>query len=210
MTCQPIAPMVPTATTGNPRTWLAVANRLAPKDPQGHALLKIYSAGLLWVATHDYRGGCHLLSAALHVLLLEAGLKAELCLGEVRLGTRHMDHSWVEVRARIFDFTVFSPLDERYPANPVFDSIDLGTGAPTTLVYGEASTVGYDVEANNVVQQSLGDYSAGIPDPRLKIWQLAKTIGKEARMRVNAGKLERLYGDLHRTNRTPQSMQGLP
>lgn len=160
---------------------------------------KVFKVVLNWIVKNNYRGGCHDTSAALHMLLGEQGVKSNLCIGEVKIDERRFfDHSWVTVDDLVLDASVCMPNIGGYAFPPVFASKDLLTLNAPQIYYGERSPVGFDNEAKFVSNASLSEYSSGHPDDPNKLWSLTKTLGKEAGIKVNAGKLKVQYGAVMR------------
>lgn len=160
---------------------------------------KSFKAVLNWIVKTNYRGGCHDTSAVLHMLLGEQGINSSLCIGEVKIDERSFfDHSWVTVDGLILDASVCMPNIGSYTFPPVFASKDLHTLDTPAIHYGVSSPVGFDSEAKFVSKASLSEYSLGHPDDPNKLWNLTKTLAKEAGIKVNAGKLKVRYGAVMR------------
>jgi len=105
------------------------------------------------------------------MLLAEAGVESTLCIGEVYTGRNYFDHSWVEVKGRVFDVAVCMPLSEgEFVGGPVFDDMDLTTGARTTLRFGMDSGEGLGSAAMPALELDLQGYSE--IQPSQNIWIL--------------------------------------
>jgi hypothetical protein len=161
----------------------------------------VFGTSLNWIYSNEYRGGCHDTSAAIYVLLTECGLSPVLCIGEVKHGQYYFDHSWVELNRKIFDAAICMPNTVGVPSAPVFASIDLSTENETELIYGLASPTGYDDEAKVVSSMTLGEYSLFHADDPKKVWNLTKTLGREAGLKVNVAKIREKYGHVRRLER---------
>ncbi|WP_278412569.1 lasso peptide biosynthesis protein [Stutzerimonas kunmingensis] len=161
---------------------------------------KAFKTTLSWIVNTNYRGGCHDTSAALYMLLFEQGLNPELCIGEVQITeNKFFDHSWVSVDGMILDASICMPNIREYTFPPVFASKELfKLGAPEVR-YGASSPVGFDSSAKFVSSVNLQEYSSGHQDNPNKLWNLTKTLAKEAGIKVNTGKLKSRYGGLTRT-----------
>lgn len=160
---------------------------------------KVFKAVLNWIVKTNYRGGCHDTSAALHMLLGEQGINSRLCIGEVKIDEQSFfDHSWLTVEGLILDASVCMPNIMGYAFPPVFASKDLQTLDAPAIHYGVRSPVGFDSEAIFVSKASLSEYSLGHPDDPNKLWNLTKTLAKEAGIKANAGKLKEQYGAVMR------------
>lgn len=160
---------------------------------------KVFKAVLNWIVKTDYRGGCHDTSAALHMLLGEKGINSRLCIGEVKIDEESFfDHSWVTVDDLILDASVCMPNIGGYAFPPVFASKELLTLEIPKIHYGARSPEGFDSVAKFVSKASLSEYSLGHPDDPNKLWNLTKTLAKEAGIKVNTGKLKDRYGAVTR------------
>ena len=93
------------------------------------------------------------------------------------------------------------PNVEGVPSSPVFASKDLTTNQDTELIYGVASPTGYDEAARTILHMTLGEYSNFHSDDPNKVWNLAKTLGKEAGMKVNVGKIRDKHSHIKRLER---------
>jgi hypothetical protein len=180
------------------RKWQSAAQKLASKTQSGNTIFNIFGSSLEWIYSTEYRGGCHDTSAAIYILLSEQGLSPHLCIGEVKYSESYFDHSWIEVNNKIYDAAICMPLTAGIPSSPVFASVDLMTGLQTELIYGLASSCGYDEEAQIVSAMSLGEYSEFHDNDPNKVWSLTKTLGKEAGMKINIGKIREKYRDVRR------------
>lgn len=183
------------------RSWLAMAQKLAPDSQGGRLLTNVFSASLKWIYSNQYRGGCHDTSAAIYILFTECGLSPVLCIGEVKYGQYYFDHSWVELNSKIYDVAICMPNTVGMPSAPVFASIDLSTKNETELAYGLASPTGYDDEARVVFSMTLGEYSLFHTEDPNKVWNLTKLLGREAGLKVNVAKIREKFGQVRRVER---------
>ena len=181
--------------------WLAIAQNITPNTQSGRLLLNVFGKSLEWIYSKEYRGGCHDTSAAIYILLSELGLSPVLCIGEVKHDQSFFDHSWIELNNKIYDAAVCMPNVEGVPNSPVFASKDLATNKDTELIYGVASPVGYDMAAQKILHMTIGEYSEFHTDDPNKVWNLTKTLGREASMKVNVGKIRDKYSSVRRLER---------
>lgn len=181
--------------------WLANAQNITPNTQSGRLLLNVFGKSLEWIYSKEYRGGCHDTSAAIYILLSELGLSPVLCIGEVKHDQSFFDHSWIELNNKIYDAAVCMPNVEGVPNSPVFASKDLATNKDTELIYGVASPVGYDMAAQKILHMTIGEYSEFHTDDPNKVWNLTKTLGREASMKVNVGKIRDKYSSVRRLER---------
>lgn len=180
---------------------LEQVRRLAPVIPGGQKIVAPFSELLKFVVGSNYCGGCHDTSAVLHMLLADAGLSSELCIGEVGTGQQFFDHSWVEVEGLVFDVAVCMPLQQgRAVGGPVFGGVDLATGARSDLRYGARSGLGLDHSAQIAQGNDLDGYARVQDDPN--IWVLAVAIASRcgALDATFEGFMQR-YGKVRRTCR---------
>ncbi|MBA2960711.1 MULTISPECIES: hypothetical protein [Ramlibacter] len=149
--------------------------------PLGLAIYSAFAELLKFVVKEDFVGACHDTSAVLHMLLAENNVPSELCIGEVGVGSRYFDHSWVEVLGSVFDVAVCMPDYAGEPVGgPVFDGIDLAQGRPSELVYGAESGEGLGLAAQPALSLDLEGFAA--IQPQLNIWVLAVAIAGRAGM----------------------------
>lgn len=62
---------------------------------------KIIRGSFNFIVEHDYQGGCHLISAIIHILLTEKGYDSVVRIGEVKINNFVFDHSWVEIEGKL-------------------------------------------------------------------------------------------------------------
>ncbi|TYK64185.1 lasso peptide biosynthesis protein [Colwellia echini] len=181
------------------KQWLQNIENLSHTQKSDYKIKKTFKAVLNWVYKTQYRGACHDTSAVLYILLMEQGVDAKLCIGEVKIDDNsYFDHSWVEVEGLVLDASVCMPNIGGYEFPPVFASKCLSNLTPPKLSYGKSSPVGLDDVGIFVSSVNLMDYSLGHPEDPNKLWKLAKTLSKEAEIKVNSGKLKDKYGNVKR------------
>jgi len=181
--------------------WLATAQELTPNTQTGRDLLNVFGKSLQWIYSKEYRGGCHDTSAAIYILLSELGLTPVLCIGEVKYGRSFFDHSWIELNNKIYDAAVCMPNLAGVPSSPVFASKDLTTNQDSELIYGVTSPMGYDEAAKTILNMTLREYSEFHSGDPNKVWNLTKTLAKEAGMKINIGKIRDKYSHIRRQER---------
>lgn len=181
--------------------WLFTAQKLTPNTQKGRILLNVFGKSLEWIYSRKYRGGCHDTSAAIYILLSELKLSPVVCIGEVKHDQSFFDHSWIELDSKIYDAAVCMPNLEGVPSSPVFASKDLTTNQDTELIYGVRSPVGYDDAVKNILHMTFGEYSEIHTDDPNKVWNLAKTLGKEAGIKINVGNIREKYSHIKRLER---------
>lgn len=177
------------------------STKTTPNTQKGRTLLSVFGKSLEWIYSKEYRGGCHDTSAAIYILLSELGLSPVVCIGEVKYDQSFFDHSWIELDNKIYDAADCMPNVGGVPSSPLFASIDLTTNQETELIYGVASPMGYDDAAKTILYMNLGEYSEFHSNDPNKVWNLAKTLGKEAGIKINVGKIRDKYSHIKRTER---------
>jgi len=161
---------------------LAAARALVRSTPALAEILPAFAQVLKFVTENYWLGGCHDTSAALYMLLRESGIDATLCIGEVGVGEKFFDHSWVEAEGLIFDAAVCMPHPRgEHVGGPVFASVDLDTGEATPLKYGAVSGEGLGSEAVPALMFDLATYASVQPDSN--IWMLSVALA--ARMGID-------------------------
>jgi hypothetical protein len=145
---------------------------LSKSIPHGEAIWSTFFELLKFVVENEYRGGCHDTSAVLYMLLAELGIESTLCVGEVGLGKKFFDHSWIEINGQIFDVAICMPLQAGLAVGgPLFANVDLSTGGLSTLQFGVQSGQGLCDVAHVVLDSDLVTYAKSQREPNL--WTLA-------------------------------------
>ena len=175
--------------------WLNNLKNEASKNKKERIIHKIFSQLLQWVYLNGYEGGCHLISAAMYILLSEAGIKSSLCLGEVKTGEQFFDHSWVEIDNKIYDVTLVMPLSGGISHPPVFASKDLSTNSISALKYGLTSGDGLNEAAQFVLNVDLGTYSRHVDN---ELFKITKQLSQEVGMKINIEKIQKKYSTIKR------------
>ena len=175
--------------------WLNNLKNINAKSKKEKMTIQIFSQLLKWVYLNEYRGGCHLISAVMYILLKEAGIESLLCLGEVKTGEQFFDHSWVEINNKIYDVTLVMPLVGGITHPPVFASKDLSTNSTSTLGYGVTSGEGLDEISKFILSVDLGTYSINEDD---KLFKMTKQLSQEVGMKINVAKIRNKYSNIKR------------
>ncbi|MRX56498.1 hypothetical protein GJU41_21350 [Bacillus idriensis] len=109
-----------------------------------------------FIAKHDYQGGCHLVSAIVHILLTEKGYNPVVRLGEVQVGDYVFDHSWIELDGEVIDVAIMNTLQDGFKFPPVLYGKSVVTGKQVEYQYGVSQYL--DATAQLVMGQSIGQY----------------------------------------------------
>lgn len=143
------------------------------------------------------KGGCHFLSSILHILLSEAGIHNELCLGNVRKDGQVFSHSWVEINQRIFDIAIS---DTNNPIlnnlGIIFNNIDSYTYEITSIEYGilsESELV--DQTGKKVERMTIGKYFMSCPYGKNFVWEYIIDFYKKRKRFLNIGRLKEKYSE---------------
>ncbi len=141
------------------------------------------------------KGGCHLLSTILHIILLEFNVSNELCLGNVKYCEHVFSHSWVSINNMIYDVAITHTNDPRIFLNGiVFNGIDTSTGEKAKIDYGVLSESDLiDPTGKTVSKLTLGDYASGCPRGRNYIWEYVIDYAKGHKKHLNASRLKEKY-----------------
>lgn len=124
-----------------------------------------------FIAEHDYRGGCHLVSAIVHILLTEKGYNPTVRLGEVQIDDYVFDHSWIELDGEVIDVTIMNTLQDGFKFPPVLYGKSITTGKQVEYQYGVSQYL--DATAQLVISQSIGQYIIeGVSHGSLEIMKL--------------------------------------
>ncbi|AIV55393.1 hypothetical protein Y603_4994 [Burkholderia pseudomallei MSHR1153] len=186
------------------KVGLQRAKEIATTLPEGETLYAAFAPMLKYVVSSKYLGGCHDTSAILYMQLREAGLQdadVALCIGEVRVQQKPFDHSWVEVRGKVFDVAICAPnSDGSFAGGAVFAGVDLGTNAEAQAKFGVASELALVEPAATVVGASLLEFQG------LQIEKSLTTMSDLVHMvyGVDGQALLAKYGNVKRAWRNPR------
>lgn len=182
--------------------WLASAKSIAKDRTDGAYEFSIFKAVLAYIWVARYTGACHSTSAVMYMLMREKGLDPTLCIGEVGVGNKFFDHSWIEVDGMVIDAAVSVPLQEGIQVSaPIFAGIDLDTGNATALRYGVASGQGFDEVTRPAVELDLLGY--GLAAEALSPFVLAYSLSEFCDVSVTMDSLRHQYGAIKRVVRAP-------
>jgi len=124
-----------------------------------------------FIAEHDYQGGCHLVSAIVHILLTEKGYNPVVRLGEVQVSDYLFDHSWIELDGEVIDVAIMNTLQDGLKFPPVLYGKSVATGRQVDYQYGVSQYI--DVTAQLVMGKSIGQYiMEGVSHGSLEIMKL--------------------------------------
>lgn len=134
-----------------------------------------------FITEHDYQGGCHLISAIIHILLTEKGYNPVVRIGEVQIEKVIFDHSWIELKGEVIDVAIMNTLQDGFKIPPVILGKSVATGQKVKYQYGVSSHI--DGTAQLVLSMSIGQYIMdGASHGSLKIMKL---IAKNAGISLN-------------------------
>ncbi|MFC4559389.1 YecA family protein [Virgibacillus kekensis] len=122
-----------------------------------------------FIAEHNYQGGCHLISAIVHILLTEKGFNSVVRIGEVQIDNYLFDHSWIELDGEVIDIAIMNQLNDiKLP--PVLFGKSVATGKKIDYQYGVTQYL--DPMAQVIMSKSIGQYiMEGKAQSTLKIMQ---------------------------------------
>ncbi|HFU7085283.1 TPA: SEC-C metal-binding domain-containing protein [Bacillus cereus] len=132
---------------------------------------KIIRGSFNFIVKHDYQGGCHLISAIIHILLTEKGYSSVVRIGEVKINNFVFDHSWVEIEGEVIDIAIMNTLQNGLRFAPVIYGKSIMTGTNVEYTYGVSHNL--DATAQLVISQSIGQYIMdGVSHGSLEIMKL--------------------------------------
>lgn len=168
---------------------------------------KAYVSTLNYLAkTEEASGGCHLISAMLHILLVEQGIENELIIGEVEDYEAHatFSHSWIEIDGKVFDPGIMHTLDGNVNS-PVYNGVNL-TLDPLTIEYGISEGKDeLDRDAKQLLDKSVTSYLDAIKDyglPKNFLWDEILKAGIGIIGYTNLSRLRKKYDSHYRVLRT--------
>ncbi|WP_218970443.1 lasso peptide biosynthesis protein [Cytobacillus gottheilii] len=175
--------------------------------PQAVGIQKAYESTLNYLAkTEEASGGCHLISAMLHILLTEQGIENELVIGEVEdyEANTQFSHSWVEINGEIFDPAIMHTLDGNVHS-PVYNGVKL-TLEPLTMEYGVSKDKdALDRDAKQLLDKSVTAYLDAIKDygyPKNYLWDEILKAGIGIMGFTNISRLRKKYDTHYRVLKT--------
>lgn len=112
-----------------------------------------------FIAEHDYRGGCHTISAIMHILLTEKGFNSIVRLGEVQIDRMTFDHSWIDLDGKVIDMAIMNTLQDGIKIPPVIFGESVSTKKQVEYRYGVSQNI--DRTAQVVLNMSIGNYLMG-------------------------------------------------
>jgi hypothetical protein len=177
-----------------PESWHARVHDIAARPPAATAAGAPFCALLNYVLENDWAGGCHAISAVLHVLFREAGLSSTLVVGEAALGRHPFEHSWVELGGEVYDVAIVRTLEEFAGAPPTFRSADIVTLDAPSVRYGVHSGQPRDAAVQMVLATPFLRFMSRFPGHLEGLWGIARIVGKEAGMQLNVRALKASYG----------------
>ncbi len=189
------------ATLSQTKSFRIVATETPFEHEQKEKIFNTFFAISDYYKKHPNPGACHLISSIFHVLLREQKIDNELCIGEVKVDTQYFDHSWVEIKGKVFDIAIQLTLDEAINA-PVYGGYDLSTLDVPNRVYGTQSPSGFDTEAKQVFNSPFVKYMDAYPNFQEGAWKIVKLIGKELRLKLERIELRQKYAETRRILKT--------
>ncbi|MEC1261273.1 lasso peptide biosynthesis protein [Bacillus swezeyi] len=138
-------------------------------------------------------GSCHVSSAILFVILKELGYDAKLCLGVVRSGAFHFDHSWIEIDGKVYDSAINMGLQGVRMAEPVFADYYLESGQKMhDIEYGQEEGGTPDIGVATILKIGFVRYMDDAPRKN-GLWSVVKKLGKEVHLKLNIQELRQKY-----------------
>lgn len=175
--------------------------------PKEIGIQRAYSSTLKYLAkTEEASGGCHLISAMLHILLTEQGIENQLVIGEVEdcEANAQFSHSWIEIDGEIYDPAIMHTLDGNVHP-PVYNGVKL-TLEPLTMEYGVSKDkVTLDKDAKHLLGKSVTAYLDEIKNygyPKNYLWDEILKAGIGIIGFTNLSRLRKKYDNHFRVLKT--------
>lgn len=177
-------------------SFRVVASEVNFKHEKFDRIYETFFAVSDFLKEHPNPGACHLLSGFMYVLMKEQDIDCTLRLGEVkRPDGKFFDHSWIEIDQKVFDVAIQLTYDEQKNP-PVFAGIDLGSGEPTSLIYGASSGKGLDIIAKRLLETPFDKYIEGFRFSNKNGWDFIQQIArKKLRLKLDIQTLGKKYAD---------------
>lgn len=109
-----------------------------------------------FIQENQFRGGCHMISAILFILISELGYEPIIKTGEVEANNIIFDHSWLEIDNKVIDLTLMSTLVEDMRLPPIVMNKSVASGLETTYQYGKSTNLDEDTQL--ALSLSIGKY----------------------------------------------------
>lgn len=141
------------------------------------------------------KGGCHFLSALLHIILSEFQIDNILCLGNVRLDDKVFSHSWIEIDEKIYDIAISNTNDMNcFTKGVVFYGFETDTMLSDRVKYGILTNDDLvDVTGRTVCQMNLGEYISKCPKGKNYVLKLILDFSKTHKKYLNSSRLYEKY-----------------
>jgi len=136
---------------------------------------EIFINTMKFVEDNDWKGACHATASILYVLMKEIGLNPVLYIGEVKLGDKYFDHSWIEISGKIIDVAAMNTLIPGCNQNPIYFNCDIKTMKEPNLVYGVHSPTGLDFQTKQLINTEFIRFMDDAPFED-GLWQFVETI----------------------------------
>ena len=154
----------------------------------------------------NWLGACHIISAIQYILLNELGIEAKLCIGVLEGRGMKFDHSWLELKNKIYDVTLVNSLEGKL-SNCIVAGYDIFTLEKIDFTYGINERL--DSPAKEIKEVSIRDYldefskHINYSTPKLLragLWNLILNLSKELDMNLSIEELRNKYADTKRTS----------
>jgi len=169
--------------------------KLLPNSQDKDIIHKTFFEVVHFIEREEWMGACHASSSILHILLKEQGIDNELYIGEVKVPNKKpFDHSWIEIEKKIYDVSLFKPLEMvgKTPP-PIFNGFDLNTNQVTDIEYGIETGLGYNEDADNIKNIPFNTYMLGFQSFPNGLYELAAILGRNLNLSLSSTELIKKY-----------------
>ncbi|HDT0414632.1 lasso peptide biosynthesis protein [Klebsiella michiganensis] len=157
--------------------WIMGIMKIGDKENEP-LLADIFSVYLESMLKNGWRGACHDLSTAFYMTLSEYDFEPTLYTGVLKTKKNEFfDHSWVEIKGKIYDFAICYPQTHGVDVSPpIFSSINVESMRRTDIMYG-ASDLKLDVITEGIVQSTIEEYAKLRPHGSVDMYEIAAEYG---------------------------------
>ena len=159
--------------------WMRNTSDILRGKPWALKFTKTLQAVVEFVQDNQWQGACHAVSSVFYVLLAEQGISSVLCIGEVQIGVRAFNHSWIEIDGEVCDAAIISTLNERFHFLPTINGLNVETKKPTDLKYGVVTSLADDPPTRHIKTASFTSFMDEFPYHRDGLWSVVLAIGKK-------------------------------
>lgn len=142
------------------------------------------------------KGGCHLISSMLYIIMNEMGYETVLRLGIAEILNTKFSHSWVEYNNKKFDIAISNTNRETLNiCGIIFADIDIDTMVDGKVCYYNMSDSSPDKTGEIVMKMTIGKYYEQCPFGRNFCWDYIVRFCGKYKKYLNTRRVKSKYCD---------------